>query len=37
MLTDAKSNETGWFLDVAKVASVLGVSEEAVLQHFDAA
>ena len=37
MLADAKGNETGWFLDVTKVAAVLGVSEEAVLQHVDAA
>eukprot|EP00439_Symbiodinium_sp_Y106_P031358 s7768_g3.t1 len=37
MLTDARGNETGWFLDVAKTAAILGVGENEVLQHFDAA
>ena len=36
MLTDAKGNETGWFLDVTKTAGVLGVPESTVLQHFGA-
>ena len=37
MLTDAKGNETGWFLDVTKTATILGATETEVLKHFDAA
>ena len=37
MLTDARGHETGWFLDVTKTAAILGVAENEVLQHFDAA
>ena len=36
MLVDAKGNESGWFLDVDQVATILGVNREVILQHYDA-
>ena len=36
MLVDTKGNESGWFLDVDQVSTLLGIDRDVVLRHFDA-